>query len=330
MKWWQRMAMALVGLLMVGTSSATILRIATLSPDGSAWMQTLRAAAAQIKQRTAGRVDFRFYTGGSMGNDNTVLSKVRIGELAGGAITLESLAASVPDTQLYSLPMLFQNQDELARARRVMDPVLAAELAKAGWQTFGFADGGFVYIMSSKAPIANIAQLRQHKVWIPEGDRLSATALRSFQVTPVPLSLGDVLPSLQSGIIDVVAGSPIATLALQWQTQVRYLNDLPMSYMVGTLAVTQRDFQKLTAADQQVVRQVMNDAFRTLDQRNRQDGQAAYRALLTQGVQVVHPDAAAHAGWKAASQAAIQRLLAEGMISASGWAQIQAAIAGRP
>ena len=84
MKWWQRMAMTLVGLLMAGTSSATILRIATLSPDGSAWMQTLRAAAAEIKQKTAGRVDFRFYTGGSMGNDNTVLSKVRVGELAGG------------------------------------------------------------------------------------------------------------------------------------------------------------------------------------------------------------------------------------------------------
>ncbi len=330
MKIWQRAALILLGLSMMASASATVLRIATLSPDGSAWMQTLRAAAAQIKQKTAGRVDFRFYTGGSMGNDNTVLSKIRVGELAGGAVTLASLSGSVPDTQLYSLPMLFQNEAELERARRVMDPLLAGELEKAGWLTFGFADGGFVYIMSSKAPVASIAQLRQHKVWIPEGDRLSATALRSFRVTPVPLSLGDVLPSLQTGIIDVVAASPIATLALQWQTQVHYLNDLPMSYLLGTLAIAQRDFQKLSPADQAVVRQVMGEAFRTLDQRNRLDGQAAYRALLAQGVQVVHPDASAYAAWKAASQAAIQNLLAEGMISAAGWAQIRAAIAGHP
>ncbi len=330
MKIWQRAALILLGLSMMASASATVLRIATLSPDGSAWMQTLRAAAAQIKQKTAGRVDFRFYTGGSMGNDNTVLSKIRVGELAGGAVTLASLSGSVPDTQLYSLPMLFQNEAELERARRVMDPLLAGELEKAGWLTFGFADGGFVYIMSSKAPVASIAQLRQHKVWIPEGDRLSATALRSFRVTPVPLSLGDVLPSLQTGIIDVVAASPIATLALQWQTQVHYLNDLPMSYLLGTLAIAQRDFQKLSPADQAVVRQVMGEAFRTLDQRNRLDGQAAYRALLAQGVQVVHPDAPAYAAWKAASQAAIQNLLAEGMISAAGWAQIRAAIAGHP
>ena len=103
-----------------------------------------------------------------------------------------------------------------------------------------------------------------------------------------------------------------------------------MSYLLGTLAIAQRDFQKLSPADQAVVRQVMGEAFRTLDQRNRLDGQAAYRALLAQGVQVVHPDASAYAAWKAASQAAIQNLLAEGMISAAGWAQIRAAIAGHP
>ncbi|NNM50792.1 MAG: TRAP transporter substrate-binding protein DctP, partial [Pseudomonadales bacterium] len=211
-------------------ASAGVLRIATLSPDGSAWMQTLRGAATEIKQRTAGRVDFRFYTGGTMGNDRTVLSKVRLGELQGAAVTASSLDPYVHDLDLYSLPMLFDDFAAVDKARKVMDPWLSRQLEDAGWANFGFAEGGFAYIMSRQAPIASLAELRQHKVWIPEGDRFSATALGAFRVTPVPLSLGDVLPGLQTGIIDVVASSPIAVLALQWQTQVHQMTDLPMSY----------------------------------------------------------------------------------------------------
>ncbi|NNM51761.1 MAG: TRAP transporter substrate-binding protein DctP, partial [Pseudomonadales bacterium] len=172
--------------------------------------------------------------------------------------------------------------------------------------------------------------LRQHKVWIPEGDRFSATALGAFRVTPVPLSLGDVLPGLQTGIIDVVASSPIAVLALQWQTQVHQMTDLPMSYFTGVMVIAKRDFDRLTPADQAVVRSVMTQAFHTLDQHNRQDNLAAYQALVNQGMHIVHPDAGQQAQWKAASQQAIAVLLAQGLVTSAGLAKIRSALAAHP
>ncbi len=322
--------LGLVGLLLSFQVSAAVLRIATLSPDGSTWMQTLRSAAADIKQRTAGRVDFRFYTGGTMGNDRTVLSKIRLGELQGGALTASSLDAYVHDLDLYSLPMLFDNFAAVDRARKVMDPWLSRQLEDAGWVNFGFAEGGFAYMMSRQAPITSLDQLRLHKVWIPEGDRFSATALSAFHVTPVPLSLGDVLPGLQTGIIDVVACSPIGALALQWQTQVHQMTDLPMSYFTGVIVIAKRDFDRLSPADQVVVRSVMTQAFHTLDMHNRQDNLGAYQALVNQGMHVVHPDAAQQSQWKEASQQAVAVLQAQGLVTAAGLSRIRSALAAHP
>lgn len=78
--------------LFVSTADAMTLKIATLSPDGSAWMTRMRSGGAEIEKRTQGRVNFKFYTGGTMGNDKAVLSKIKIGQLHGGAVTIGSLA----------------------------------------------------------------------------------------------------------------------------------------------------------------------------------------------------------------------------------------------
>ena len=72
---------SLLSLALVGPAVAQTLKIATLAPDGSAWMRELRAAAAEVKAGTGGRVDVKFFPGGVMGNDAVVLRKMRLGGL---------------------------------------------------------------------------------------------------------------------------------------------------------------------------------------------------------------------------------------------------------
>ena len=113
------------------------------------------------------------------------------------------------DLQVYSLPLKFKSFDEVDYVRSRMDAGFSKALESAGFVNFGFAEGGFAYVMSKNAPVSSVAALRKQRVWIPDNDRQSEEALKSFSVTPVPLSLADVLPSLQTGIIDTVASSPI-------------------------------------------------------------------------------------------------------------------------
>ena len=51
----------------------------------------LRDAIREIKARTDGRVKLKFYPGGIMGNEQTVLRKMRVGQLHGGAFTTGAL-----------------------------------------------------------------------------------------------------------------------------------------------------------------------------------------------------------------------------------------------
>ena len=320
----KKTALLLVSLMAITTQSyALTLKVATLSPDGSAWMTKMRAGASEIEAKTQKRVVFKFYTGGTMGNDRAVLNKIKIGQLQGGAVTIGSLADFYKDAQIYAMPLLFKSFAEVDYVRQKFDPMLSKGLEQGGMVNFGFAEAGFAYAMSKTAPIPSVAELRKHRVWIPENDIQSAETLKAFQVSPIPLSLADVLPSLQTGIIDTVASSPIGTLALQWHTQVKYLTDLPLSYIMGVLAIDQKAFNKIEAADQAVVREVMQRAFKDIDAQNRQDNVAAYNSLLKQGIKAVKPSEKELVDWEKAGAAASERIEKAGVVNGTTWKSVQ-------
>lgn len=316
------LASGLIAIAAISPATAATLKIATLSPDGSAWMTKMRAGAAEVKTRTEGRVEFKFYTGGTMGNDKAVLNKIKIGQLQGAAVAGGSLADSARDIQVYSLPLKFRSFDEVDYVRGKFDATLSKQLEDGGFVNFGFAEGGFAYAMSKNAPVSSVAALRKQRVWIPDNDHQSEEAMKVFQVTPVPLSLADVLPSLQTGIIDTVASSPIATVALQWHTQVKYFTDLPLSYFVGTLAIDKKSFAKLSPADQAVVREVMGRVFKDIDAQNRKDNVSAYSALLKQGIKPVKPSAAEVAEWEKVGAAASVQMVKDGIVSQPAASQL--------
>lgn len=283
---------AFFALMLLGASSsyaATTFKIATLSPDGSSWMVKMRAGADRVKQLTQGEVVFKFYPGGVMGSDATVLRKIRMGQLQGAAVPAGSLVAFAPVSQLYSLPMLFDSYEEIDAIRPQMDARIVADVEQGGLVTFGLAEGGFAYFMSN-TPVASLEDLRQKKLWIPDNDTQVADLAKLFDISPIPLSMGDVLPSLQTGMIDTIATSPLAAIALQWHTQVQAITDLPLVYLYAVLGIDGKAFARLSKPNQQIVRQVMGETFHDIDQQNRKDNLEAMTVLVTRGAKLIAPE----------------------------------------
>lgn len=275
------------GLVLATTASwAVDLKIATLAPDGTAWMQELRKGAEEIARRTDGRVTFKFYPGGSMGSDRSVLRKIRAGQLHGGMLTAGALSEIYPDTQLYTLPFLFHSYDELDYVRARMDKTIAEGIEKHGFVTFGFSDGGFAYLMSN-APIRRINDLKSQKVWVPEGDDISRAMFETLGVSSIPLPLTDVLTGLQTGLITTLGSSQSGAIALQWHTKVKYVADVPVAYLYGMLALNKKAYARLSATDQTIVREVMERAFNNLNRQSRLDDRNAREALRRQGIEYV-------------------------------------------
>ena len=296
------------------TAHAKTFKIATVAPDGTAWMKEMKKGAQEIATRTEGRVKFRFYPGGVMGSDRAILRKMRIGQLHGGAITGGGLAETYPDANIYSLPLAFQSLAEVDYVRQHMDQQLIDNLREEGFVSFGFSEGGFAYLMSHQ-PIAGITDLSGKKVWTPDGDKISQAAFEAVGVSPVPLLLTDVLTGLQTGTVDTVAISAVGAIALQWHTKVKYVTDIPLMYLYGTLIMNRKDFDKLSAGDQVIVREVMSKVFERLDEITREDNNKAYAALENQGIQFVAPSTTDQQQWQSSVVTAVDQLVQRGVVS---------------
>lgn len=289
--------MGIALLLFPGTIQAKRLKIATLSPDGSFWMTRMKQGADEVGRLTEGRVKIKFYPGGVMGDDKAVLRKIRVGQLHGGAFVAGSLAAIYPNIQIYGLPLKFRSFEEVDYVRKQLDPIIAKGLEDGGLIPFGFAEGGFAYTLST-LPVRSVEDMAQRKVWVPDNDSSVLEAVKAFDITPIPLSIADVRAGLQTGLIDTVTTPPIAAVALQWHTQVKYLMDMPFLYVYAVFAVDKKAFSKISPEDQGVVRDTMGQAFRDIGKRNRSDHEEALKVLENQNIEFLKPSDVQLAEWR--------------------------------
>ncbi|NNL95131.1 MAG: TRAP transporter substrate-binding protein DctP, partial [Xanthomonadales bacterium] len=278
----------IVGICIAAPASAQTLKIATLAPEGSFWMVEMRAGAEKIDERTAGRVQFRFYGGGVQGNDSQVRRKMRIGQLHGATFTSGALGAFAPDAELYALPMTFRDMDEVLHVRKRMDGRLRQALEQAGMVNFGIAGAGQGYLMSHQ-PVASLKDMEGQRTWVQEGDRIAYAAFQALGISPVTMPLTDVLTGLQTELLDSAALSPVGAVVLQLHTKLRYITNLPLSYVYGALVIDERAFGKLSTDDQAVVREVMEGIYRKIDQASIRDNEQALEALVSKGLKLVDP-----------------------------------------
>ena len=283
--------------------AVTTIKIATIVPDGTGWMADMRQAAAEIEQRTEGRVKFKLYAGGVQGTDAQVLRKMRIGQLHGGAFTNGGMRMFHPDAEIYALPMVFRNQAEIEFVRERMDGELQRRLQEAGYTSFGFAGGGLAYLLSRKA-IASRDDARGLKIWIPEGDRIARGAADALGIAPVALPPTDVLTGLQTELVDTVMGPPVGIIVMQWHTAMTHLTNLPIAYTYATLIIDGRVFAKLSKGDQAIVDEVMRAVYSGFDQQNIQADHDALDALLADGIERVEVAPAEQEQWRSLISAA--------------------------
>ncbi len=284
-----KIAIVTVMLLPSVSAAAVDLKLATLAPERSGWVQDMRKGAKEIKERTDGRVNVKLYVGGSQGNSEQVLRAIRTKRLHGGAFTPTDLQDRYADVNIYGLPFLFESAAEVDYVREQLDDTLLQGLEEAGFISFGFTNGGFAYLMSNE-PVRGLDDLKGKRVWVPEGDTISYAAMDALELAPVTLPITDVMTGLQTGLIDIIAFPPSGTLALQWHTKVKYVTEMPILFSMGLMAIDAKAFGRLPAQDQRIVRDVMGAMYAEFSRREPEENRNAKEALLYSGVQSVMPD----------------------------------------
>ncbi len=268
-----------------------LITLATVAPKGSTWMKILEEMDKEVRQRTSGEVGFRFYPGGTQGEEKEVVEKIKGGQLNAAGLTGIGLGMIYPDLRVLELPMLFRNYGEYDHVRDALwKPILRA-MYKKGFLLLGLSEAGFAYMYSTKK-LSSLAELRASKIWLREGDPLVAHSFKYLRMNSVPLALADVPTGLSTDSLETVYVSPAALRALQWSTKVKYQLDLPIFNIVAGLVFKKEAFKKLPKPYQKVLRLVCFKHNKRLIEQARKDNAESAKALLEKGLESSSPNPA--------------------------------------
>lgn len=262
------------------------LKIATLAPEGSSWMNLMHELDDRVRERTANDVGFKFYAGGVQGDERLVLRKMRTGQLHGGGFTGNGLGVIAPSLRVMEVPFLFETEAEIDAAYEAVGNDLTAAIEESGHMLLGWAEVGFVHLFTAK-PIRSIADLKNTKMWLWEGDPLAAGFFDEAGVVPVSLAITDVYTSLQTGLIDGVYSSAYAGVVLQWHTQVAAMSEVPITHAIGAVIVTNKQWSKVSDESQVAVLEIAADVFARLKESSRRDNHAALDDIRAGGIEIV-------------------------------------------
>jgi len=263
-----------------------LFKIASLAPEGSIWARRFDDYAREVSEKTGGEVAFRVYAGGVMGDDRAMYRKMQIGQLQGGGFTMTGISELVPDFRILGIPFLFRSYDEVDQVIAGLFPTFQKKFNDSGLELQAMSEVGFIYTMSTK-PLTSIYDLRHTKAWAPENDPVSQAFLKTIGITPIPLTIPDVLSSLQTGLVDTVFNSFYGSIIMQWFTRTGYITDAPFGYAYGGLIFSKSAFARLPPAHAAICRELAKKHFAGLLADTRKSNAEALVTLKKNGIKLV-------------------------------------------
>jgi TRAP-type transport system periplasmic protein len=262
------------------------IKFASIAPDGSTWAKVMREFDAAVRKESGGRLGFKFYLGGSQGEDLDVIRKMRLGQLHSAGLTGVGLGEIATTARIMDSPFLFESYAEVDHIYQTFDKEFSKAFEDHGYVLLGWAEVGFAYVFTN-IPVRQRSDMNGVKMWMWEGDPVAEAAFKTLGINPIPLSVVDVLTSLQTGLISGVYASPLATIVLSWNSRVKYMMNIPLADASGAVVMSKKRFDDLPADLQEILLRNGRKYMAELTRKSREENAAAIGTLKKGGIQVV-------------------------------------------
>ncbi len=279
------------------TARAQVIKVGTLAPEGSPWHDALLELSQKWQEISGGRVRVRIYGGGAAGDEPDMLRKMRIGQLHGAALTTVSLITIVPDIEAISFPTTIRTDGELDRVIEKIGPRIEAQLEKKGFKTMTWTSTGWVRFFAND-PIVTPDDLRRQKLFFWGSDTAYVELMKQLGFQPVTLAATDLLPSLQTGLVQAFVAPPVAALSFQWFALAKNMTDMPWQPLPGTLVITTKKWRTVPEDIRPAMEQAAAEVGKKLLKRSRVLEIEAIDAMKKHGLKVHSVPAEVQAEWR--------------------------------
>lgn len=265
------------------------LRIGTLAPKNSLYHRQLMELGEAWRTAQGGSAKYLVYPDGSQGGETDMVRRMRIGQLQGGLLSVVGLREIEPSiAALQNMPLMFRNWEEVDYVREKMRPAMEKKFLDQGFVVLAWGDAGWVRFFSKK-PAFRPDDYKAMKFFAWGGEVEQQEIMKRLGYTPVPLETGDILPSIQTGMIDAVPSTPYFALATQIYNSAPNMLDLNWAPIVGALVITRKAWDEMTPEAQAVVREAGAKAGAQIRSKARQEVDEAVEAMKKRGLTVNQP-----------------------------------------
>jgi TRAP-type C4-dicarboxylate transport system substrate-binding protein len=290
--------LATLPVLDAAAQDAVKIRLGTLAPRGTTWHRALLEMGEKWRAGQGAGAIFIVYTDGSQGSESDMVRRMRVGQLNAALLSVVGLN-DIDDsvTALQKMPMIFRSWEELDYVREKLRPTLEKRFLDKGFVVLCWGDAGWVRFFS-KSPVATPADLRKLKLFAWAGDSAQADIMKALGYQPVVLEVADILPALQTGMIQALPSSPFWALTLQFYTQADHMLDMNWAPLVGAVVITRKSWDSLSPAGQKALREAGEAAGAQLRSISRRENEEAVAAMKRRGLKVHSVTPEAEAEWR--------------------------------
>jgi TRAP-type C4-dicarboxylate transport system substrate-binding protein len=274
------------------TASAptVVIKIATLAPSGSPYHEIMQEMAAGWREQSDNRVELRIYPGGVAGDEVDILRKIRIGQIDAGALSLSGLSRTLPEISVLGTPMIYKTRQSLLQVQDALDSKIEERMEKRGFVVLSWAIAGWVrfFVPEAEPSIAGLKKARMH---VFAGDDQIMELWKTMGFNAIALPGTDVLPGLQSGMVNAFFTTPVMAYASQWFAFTPYMIDMPWAPMIGAIVVSKRGWEKVPEQLRPKLKAIAEEKSLLLDQEMQRLESEAISEMQKRGLTVVKPDA---------------------------------------
>lgn len=282
---------SLLGLALPTWAQTAQLRIGTVVPKNSLYHQQLLELGEAWRTAQGGAARCVIFTDGSQGGEAEIARRMRIGQLQGALMSVVGLREIEPSiSALQNLPLLFRNWEEVDHVRDKMRPAMERRFAEKGFIVVGWGDAGWVRFFS-REPAFRPDDYKRMKFFAWGSEPEQQAIMKSLGYTPVPLETADILPAVQTGMINVVPSTPYFALASQVFGTASNMLEINWAPIVGALLITQKAWDGMTPAAQQQLRVAGDKAGVQMRMQARKEVDEAVDAMKKRGLVVNRPNA---------------------------------------
>lgn len=261
-------------------------KVATIAPKGSIYHRVLQEMGEAYRKASGPGARFIIYPNSIQGTEADTVRRMRVGQLDASMLTVVGLSQIDPSVAaLQYMPMMFRSWEEVDHVREQLRPELEAKLAAKGFVVLIWGEGGWVQFFT-KEDITTPEQFKRARIFAWSDDIVQASVMKSQGYHPVPIPLSDILPALETGMVDTVPVAPLWVLVGQFDRVTTHMLRVNWVPIVGATVMRRQTFETMKPEARAALLQAAAQATRALRAYREEQDEGSIRAMQKRGLKV--------------------------------------------